>query len=265
MLFRLCKSCAIKKFERIVTPDSGIFWSTSFCTFSRLFTRLCFYFPPCRSQVAIPSQVSRNRALDLENTGFLEPFRQAELMSRQMDNLIGNMFGARSPFSVGFPSLFSGFPNVNRQVSKGFQELGLPGQGIVADVEETKSSYLITAEVPGVDKSLLNVEVDHEDHAIIISAEKTLSRGDQELLSSGSGSTEVQKQSSSSSSTSAEESPKLHRAERLYGSMKRVIGLNNDADLENVNAKLENGVLTITVGKLEGVENVAARKRVNIQ
>jgi HSP20 family molecular chaperone IbpA len=213
--------------------------------------------------VAVPSQIPRHRALDAESSGrFLAPFRQADLMSRQMDQFMGNMFGSRSPLNVlgfGFPSLLAGFPNVDAQISKGFQELGF-NQGIIADVEETKSNYLITAEIPGVDKSLLNVEVDHDDHSIIISAEKTLNRGDEGIFSGSSGAAKQ-----SMEAATAVESPKLHRAERLHGFMKRVIGLNNDADFENVNAKLENGVLTITVGKLEGVEHATARKRVAIQ
>jgi HSP20 family protein len=98
------------------------------------------------------------------------------------------------------------------------------------DMSETEDGYTISAELPGLKKEDVHVEV--EDHLLTIS-------GSKEDVHKGKR--------------------KHHQyAERRFGSFKRALTLPRDADLEGIDASFDNGVLTITIPKRPGSDN--ARK-----
>jgi HSP20 family protein len=90
------------------------------------------------------------------------------------------------------------------------------------DVVEDKDSYKISAEIPGLDKKDLTVEV--KNGTLSISGEK------------------VEKK---------EENGKYHYSERKYGSFRREFALPDQVDSENIHAKYDNGVLKLTLKKTE--------------
>jgi len=53
-----------------------------------------------------------------------------------------------------------------------------------------------------------------------------------------------------------------HRVERSYGAVQRSIRMPETADLANCEAKLENGVLELKIGKMDKVDTT---KRITIQ
>ena len=94
-------------------------------------------------------------------------------------------------------------------------------KGFKVDVSETDTNYLVEADLPGVTKDDIDIQL--EDEKLTISVEHNESK-------------------------ETEEKNYIHR-ERRHTSMVRGCYL-KDADAGNVSAKLENGVLTIDIPKV---------------
>ena len=95
--------------------------------------------------------------------------------------------------------------------------------GFEVDVREDENGYSIEANLPGVDKETM--EVTFEDGVLTISAQ---GRSDEERNDGD-----------------------FHIRERRVGKFSRSFRLPGEADPEKVNAKLADGVLTVTVQKAE--------------
>ena len=89
------------------------------------------------------------------------------------------------------------------------------------DISEGKKAYSVRAELPGVAREDVSIEV--EGHTLVIRAEKR--------------------------QETEEEEEGYHCVERSYGAMSRVLSLPDDADGEAIEAKLKNGVLKLRIPK----------------
>ena len=89
------------------------------------------------------------------------------------------------------------------------------------NITENKDSYYVRAELPGIKSSDLNVEVTGKNLSI-------------------SGERKIQ---------SVDENAKYHRREREAGKFSRVIALPGEVDVDIVDAKLLNGILTVSIAK----------------
>jgi HSP20 family protein len=101
------------------------------------------------------------------------------------------------------------------------------------DIKESPKKYTITMDIPGMDKN--NIEVTVKENNLIISGERT-------------------------SSKEEKSQDKFFRQERSFGHFVRALPLPQDADVSTVDAKYENGVLTIDVNRLEKSPAKAAQK-----
>ena len=120
----------------------------------------------------------------------------------------------------------------NRAVEELFGELARPGyegqeavrpwQPLV-DIVETPQSYEVRAELPGVAKD--NVQLSVENNVLTLSGERKFEK-------------DVDKES-------------YHRIERAYGAFSRSFALPNRVDAERVEAKYENGLLTVIIPKAD--------------
>lgn len=92
-----------------------------------------------------------------------------------------------------------------------------------ADISETKTHYVIKAQLPEVDKKDIDVSV--EDGVLTLSGERRYEK--------------------------EEESEEQHRIESMYGRFSRSFALPSDADESHIEAKSKNGVLKIRIPKKE--------------
>jgi HSP20 family protein len=117
-----------------------------------------------------------------------------------------------------FPDLFRGFPRPLRLADD------LPND-IPIDVSETDKAYEVRAEVPGVRKDDLRVTVNRNFVSISaeVKREKEEKQGKRVLLT-----------------------------ETCTGSVSRSFTLEHEVDEKDVSAKLDDGVLTLTLPKREG-------------
>ena len=94
------------------------------------------------------------------------------------------------------------------------------------DVSETENELIVKAEVPGMDKKDINVNL--SDGLLTITGEKHHEK--------------------------KEESEKYHCFERRYGKFSRTMRLPSEVETEKVDAMYKDGVLTITLPKSETVK-----------
>lgn len=106
------------------------------------------------------------------------------------------------------------------------------------DIQDKKDHYLITLDLPGLDKDKINIEV--TEHMIVISGERNYAS---EKRDSEQG---------------------FYRMERRFGSFSRRLPLPEDAASEGVNAKYESGVLEIKVPKKESLAPKEDSKKIRI-
>mgnify|MGYP003598187973 CR=1 FL=1 len=105
---------------------------------------------------------------------------------------------------------------------------------IKLDVQENDTAYMVKAEMPGVKKDDIQVSVDGNYVSI-------------------SGEVKVEKDE--------KKDGKVLRSERYFGSVSRAFTLSSDIDDAAVVAKLDNGVLTLTLPK----KAAAQTKHITIQ
>ena len=105
---------------------------------------------------------------------------------------------------------------------------------IKVDVEEDDKSYKVKAEIPGLRKEDINVQVD--GNVVSISAE---SKREKEVTQQG----------------------KVIRSERYYGSLFRSFSLGQDVDQAGVNARYADGILELTLPK----KATSEAKKISIQ
>lgn len=126
-------------------------------------------------------------------------------------------FDLSDPFDFHFPSSISShFPEIARETSAMVNAR--------VDWKETPEAHVLKADLPGLKKEEVKVEV--EDGKVIqISGERSIEKEDK--------------------------NEKWHRIERSSGKFQRRFRLPEDAKMEEIRASMENGVLTVTVPKAE--------------
>jgi len=101
------------------------------------------------------------------------------------------------------------------------------------NLTEGKDNYYVRAELPGVKGDDLDIQVTANNLAI--SGERKIA--------------------------AEEEGARYHRREREAGTFSRMIGLPGEVDTDKVDAKLENGILTVVISKAE----IAKPKQITVK
>lgn len=145
------------------------------------------------------------------------------------------MFGI-VPFRNNKVQQRSGFSDIESMFNDFFNDsfIGFAGiNSMKADIKETEKEYIIDAEIPGVNKE--DIKLDLRDDRLTISVER--------------------------SEESNEERENYIRRERRYGSTSRSFYVDN-VNHEAVTAKYENGILSVVLPKSETKKN---NNRIEIQ
>ena len=129
-------------------------------------------------------------------------------LSREMDQLMDSFFGGRL-----------GFPRFGRELGArgGTAELWTPR----VDMRQSGENLLITAELPGIDRSQVQIEATEEGIAISGERRDTREEGGRDR--------------------------DYHLTERSYGSFYRTIPLPENAQADQAKASMRDGVLEITI------------------
>ncbi|KAL9388819.1 hypothetical protein Peur_017424 [Populus x canadensis] len=149
-----------------------------------------------------------------------------------MSLIPSTLFGGRrsnifDPFSLDIWDPFQDFPFTSTAISAPRSEFANETTAFAntrIDWKETPEAHVFKADLPGLKKEEVKVELE-EGRVLQISGERSKER--------------------------EEKNDKWHRVERSSGKFLRRFRLPENAKLDQVKAKMENGVLTVTVPKEE--------------
>lgn len=138
----------------------------------------------------------------------MDPFTQMMMMRQQMDR---NMRQAFADTGVFTPQM---------------------------DMKKMDKQYLITMDIPGMDKDKINVEV--KEGMLIISGERR---------------SEIENNNNN----------QYYHQERSFGSFMQTIPLPEDAKSDQIEANYKNGVLTVTVARLKKEEKKPGSEKITVK
>lgn len=139
------------------------------------------------------------------------------LAKRKKNDGIIDVFGGFDTF----PSLFDAFRGFD-SIFGAMTRLDDWAGNFNTELIENKENFVLTAEIPGVKKE--DIDIQFDNGLLTIACERN--------------------------SCEEKEGDKTHWRERSYGKFSRSCRINN-VDPERINANLEEGVLTVTLGKKE--------------
>ena len=135
-----------------------------------------------------------------------------------------------------FDDIFDDFMRPSKSVRSNFMTQSTV---MKTDIKELDKAYQLDVELPGVKKE--NVTVELNDGALEIKVVSEVNNDEKD------------------------EKGKYLRRERFYGSCSRSFYVGEDVKEEDIKAKFENGVITITVPKVEAQPKVEQKKLISIE
>ena len=159
------------------------------------------------SELANKQQVTMLPAMPVYDQ-WVDPFTQMAILQRQMDRNMRQAFSASGAFN----------PRM--------------------DMKQTDKQYVITMDIPGMDKDKINIEV--KDGMLTISGERK-------------------------SETQNNKNNQYYRHELSFGTFMQAIPLPEDAKTDQIDAKYNNGVLTVTLPLVKKEEKRMGGQRIVVK
>lgn len=143
-----------------------------------------------------------------------------------------DLFSMPDPFGplLAPPDVWAGPPAVSRIIPR----------ATLVDVKETDNEFIVSADIPGVKREDIKVSVDNDVLNLKVDS-KSEKEEDRE-----------------------EQGTKWHRTERHSVFMQRSLRMPENANMDEIKAKYENGVLSLTVPKRE-IDGGKAKKLIEIE
>jgi HSP20 family protein len=162
--------------------------------------------------------------------------------------------------NLGFPSFLSG----GRQPLIG--QIGGPaGLGshvtIPVDVAETEESYIVQAELPGLNEQ--DIEVTISGDTLTLRAHRQYGGGQYGGGQSGQPGGQQSTTGGQTTSGGTQQQGRYHVMERYYGELVRSFQLPQNVDRNQINAQFERGLLTLTLPKT--TESRQQQRRIEVR
>ncbi|KAJ3248848.1 Heat shock protein HSP 90-beta [Chytriomyces hyalinus] len=138
-------------------------------------------------------------------------------------------------FSRRMNRLFDEFPFGTSLINSPEWNSLLKPTATMMDVCESDKQYIVTMDLPGVQKEDISVTV--KDHVVTVSGQRK-----------------------SSFDEKKKEGDQVHVVERAFGSFSRSFSLPKDASQDELKASMEHGVLKLEIGKTEVPEDEGIKK-----
>lgn len=161
------------------------------------------------AQIPVQRSEASRTVPSTTNTGWQRDQHPVLQLHQQIDRLFDDVFS-----TFGMPSLNSSFP---RQAGSAMTPSGIYRPQV--DVSGDEKQYEITLDVPGLSEGDLAIEVKGDVLTV---------RGEKE-------------------EKHEQKDKQFYRVERSYGSFQRTLSLPRDANADDIQARLKDGVLTLTI------------------
>jgi len=127
------------------------------------------------------------------------------------------------------------------------------------NLSEDEKNYYIHADLPGMKKDQIKMELSDDDRILTISGERETIYDNSKKNANENKEAEEAKKPKESKENKKEENKetkennnkKYTRIECSYGKFERSFTIPENADINNIQAKMENGVLEVTINKIE--------------
>ncbi|KAG4108244.1 HSP20-like chaperone [Neocallimastix lanati (nom. inval.)] len=169
---------------------------------------------------------------------------------------------------ISFPSIYpyyyrDSFNDLHNQISKAFNSDVFKSVDFSPKINlsEDENNYYIHADLPGMNKDQVKMELSDDNHVLTISGER-----ESIIDNSDNNNTndDTKKDSKTKENSNKRNTKKYSKIECSYGKFSRSFTLPENADINKIQARLENGVLEVHLPKLEPTKK-EQRKTIQIQ
>ncbi|ORY37362.1 HSP20-like chaperone, partial [Neocallimastix californiae] len=138
------------------------------------------------------------------------------------------------------------------------------------NLSEDENNYYIHADLPGMNKDQVKMELSDDDRVLTISGERetiidnsdmdskkdsTKNKNVKEDANENKENQKKEQKKEQKETNKEENNRKYSRIECSYGNFSRSFSIPENADINNIQAKMENGVLEVTLKKMEPQKN----------
>ncbi|KAG4098814.1 HSP20-like chaperone [Neocallimastix lanati (nom. inval.)] len=167
---------------------------------------------------------------------------------------------------ISFPSIYpyyhrDPFNDLHNQISKAFNSDVFKSVDFSPKINlsEDENNYYIHADLPGMNKDQVKMELSDDNHALTISGER-----ESIIDNSDNNNNDTKDDNKNKENSNKRNTKKYSKIECSYGKFSRSFTLPENADINKIQARLENGVLEIHLPKLEPTKK-EQRKTIQIQ
>jgi len=152
---------------------------------------------------------------------------------------------------ITFPSIYPYYynhhpiENLEKQITKAFKDVDFSPK---INLSEDEKNFYIHADLPGLNKDQVKMELSDDDHVLTISGERetVIDNSNDEK----EGQKENEKENKKEHKKETKNNKKYSRIECSYGKFERSFSIPENVDVNTIQAKMENGVLEVTLPKI---------------
>jgi len=167
---------------------------------------------------------------------------------------------------ISFPSIYpyyhrDPFNDLHNQISKAFNSDVFKSVDFSPKINlsEDENNYYIHADLPGMNKDQVKMELSDDNHVLTISGER-----ESIIDNSDNNNDDTNDDNKNKENSNKRNTKKYSKIECSYGKFSRSFTLPENADINKIQARLENGVLEVHLPKLEPTKK-EQRKTIQIQ